>query len=87
MLCSRLKVDKHYARPCLPVVILPLLIHISRLVGIEMSNINFLSVENLVKLMLKLFVLGLKILTKTYSSVPFLYFRNYRLLPGKPTRC
>ena len=74
--CSRLniKVDKHDARagygqegqgrrglPSLPVVILPLLIDISRLVGIKMSHVNFLIVENLVKLMLELFVLGLKL--------------------------
>ena len=78
-LCSRLKVDKHDARaglawPSLPVVILPLLVNISRLVGIEMSNINLLSVENLVKLMLELFVLGLKILTKTCSSVSLNFY-------------
>ena len=82
--CSRLniKVDKHDARaghgqegqgrrglPSLPVVILPLLIDISRLVGIKMSHVNFLIVENLVKLMLELFVLGLNILTETCSSL------------------
>ena len=47
----------------IPVVILPLLVNISGLVGIEMSNVNFLIVENLVKLMLELFVLSLNIFT------------------------
>ena len=51
----RINPDKHYAH--LLVVILPLLIYISGLVGVQVGHVHLLIVEDLVKLMLELLLL------------------------------
>ena len=69
--------------PSLPVVILPLMINIAWLVGIKMSNINFLIVENLVKLMLELFVLSLSgASTRGWSLLA--HFTSMQTLKSEP---